>query len=351
MKVYQQHYRSVWADFQKKQIFIIDQTLLPFRFEIKSLSTVEEILTAIQTLQVRGAPAIGITGAYALWLSYYLHQGNIAKIENDKNKLIYSRPTAINLAKGIEFVWQAIQRTASEEVVYNQAETFATNELESCKQIGLYGIELIEAIYKQKQQPVNILTHCNAGWLACGDYGTALAPVFEAHQRKIPIHVWVDETRPLNQGSRITAWELHNENIPYHIIADNTGGLLMMNHLVDMVLVGADRITANGDVANKIGTYLKALCAKEHHIPFYVAAPLSTFDFSLCEGKDIIIEERNPNELKTIKAKVNNELSDVVLLPDEFSCKNYAFDVTPAKFIDAYITEKGIVKKPQDLTL
>ncbi len=341
MKVNGKHYQSVWADFASKEIYIVNQAILPYRFEIKTLRNTDEVIEAIKTLEVRGAPAIGITAAYALWLSYSLHNGNLDRVKEDKIKLFNSRPTAVNLSKGLEFVWEATTRSHNEELIYSAADTFAQNEIQACFAIGTNGIALIEQLYHTNGRPINILTHCNAGWLACGDYGTALAPIFEAHRRNIPVHVWVDETRPLNQGSRLTAWELHHEQIPYHIIADNTGGLLMMKDMVDMVIVGADRIAANGDVANKIGTYLKALAAHRHCIPFYVAAPLSTFDFTLNDGQQIIIEERNPEELRKI---ISSQLQYVDILPDDFRCLNYAFDITPADLITAYITERGIVK-------
>jgi S-methyl-5-thioribose-1-phosphate isomerase len=226
---------------------------------------------------------------------------------------------------------------------------FVNNEINACYKIGTYGVELIKAIHNQSSNIVNILTHCNAGWLACGDYGTALAPIFEANKQNIPIHVWVDETRPLNQGSRLTAWELYNEKIPFSVITDNTGGLLMMKHNVDMIIIGADRIARNGDVANKIGSYLKALAAVAHSIPFYVAAPISTFDFSLDSGDDIPIEQRHSSEIQSIQSFYNDEWISSELFPSDYQSINYAFDITPAKFINSFITEKGIYKNINDL--
>lgn len=352
MKVLDNHYQSVWANFQTKEIFIINQTLLPFKFKIKSLRTIEEVVESIKMLEVRGAPAIGIAAAYAMWLSYYNNKQNKELIQKDYESLIKSRPTAVNLKKGADFVYNFIlSEPENEHLVYLESLRYAENEILACKNIGLHGIKIIEDLYSKKGNRLNILTHCNAGWLACGDYGTALAPIFEAHRRSIPVHVWVDETRPLNQGSRLTAWELHHENISYNIIADNMAGLLMMQNKIDMVIVGADRIASNGDVANKIGTYLKALSAYEHNIPFYVAAPLSTFDKNINKGEEIVIEERQSDELKKIPVSVEGKYIIANIVPDDFSAKNYAFDITPAKFITAYITEKGIFSNIKDIVL
>ncbi len=350
MKVFGKHYLSVWADFHEKKIFIINQTLLPFEFKVKSLSNIDEVIIAIKNLEVRGAPAIGITASYAMWLSYFINKGNKSKIHNDYKNLLQSRPTAVNLKKGLDFVYSLIlQSFVNEEDVFLKAKNFSEKEIIACKKIGEYGVKLIEEIYKMSGSTVNILTHCNAGWLACGDFGTALSPIFEANKKNIPIHVWIDETRPLNQGSRLTAWELHHENIPYHIITDNSGGLLMHQQKVNMVIVGADTIALNGDVANKIGTYLKALAAKENNIPFYVAAPTSTFDRTITNGNEIIIEERNPDELRKISAFVEGEFKSVKIIPDNFYAINHAFDVTPAKYITAYITENGILNNLNEI--
>jgi methylthioribose-1-phosphate isomerase len=346
MKVNGTHYYSVWASENENCIHIINQKELPFDFRMKSLSTIGEIINAIKTLEVRGAPAIGITAAYAVWLSYLIHHGVFLEMKTDYEQLIKCRPTAVNLLRGADFVYRKIENSKSNinsNEVFHWAQQFAEQEISACQNIGKHGFEIIGNFYKNKNKPVNILTHCNAGWLACGDYGTALAPIFEAKKRGVPMHVWVDETRPLNQGSRITAWELHNEHIPFSIISDNAGGLLMMNGNVDCVIVGADRIVRNGDVANKIGTYLKALAAKEHHIPFYVAAPVSTFDMSLKSGKDIPVEMREGKELQKITGLYQNELHEVSLFPDDFSSVNAAFDITPAKFISGYICEKGVI--------
>lgn len=339
-------YRSVWADFKNKTIYIINQTKLPFEFVIKELKTIEGVIESIKKLEVRGAPAIGITAAYAIWLSFSVNKGIFAKIENDYNKLISSRPTAVNLKRAADFVFDKIKsQSLTENQVFELSQKFTNNEINACYKIGLNGVGIIEQIYKTKKSTVNILTHCNAGWLACGDFGTALSPIYEANKRNIPIHVWVDETRPLNQGSRLTAWELNAEKIPFSIISDNSGGLLMMNKQVDMTIVGADRIVKNGDTANKIGTYLKALAAKDNNIPFYVAAPMTTFDFSTQKGSDIKIEERKGNEMQLIRGKLDNEIIEIKQFPDEFNSINHAFDITPAKLITKYITENGIFKQ------
>lgn len=349
MKVNNKNYQSVWADFNSKKIYCIDQRKLPFLFSILDLKNLDDISNAINTMAIRGAPAIGITAAYAMWLAHYTRNGNLDLMQKDYNKLISLRPTAVNLKKGADYVYSIINNNIGDELIYERAVEFVNNEINACYKIGQYGAELIKRIYNSTQKQVNILTHCNAGWLACGDYGTALSPIFAANKQNIPIHIWVDETRPLNQGSRLTAWELYNENIPFSIITDNAGGLLMMKNQIDMVIVGADRITKNGDVANKIGTYLKALAASEHSIPFYVAAPISTFDFTLDSGDTIPIEKRNISEIQTIQSFYQNELIISELFPLDYPSLNFAFDITPAKFVNSFITEKGIFQNINQL--
>lgn len=345
MLVNGKHFTSVWAE--NDAVVIINQQKLPFEFELLKLFSVDEVIEAITSLKVRGAPAIGIAAAYAIWLSALK---NSKADVNEFDKLVKCRPTAINLKRGAEFVFnQATKLNLSKEQILNIAQNFANSEMEACKNIGKNGIKLIEGLCAQKGSELHILTHCNAGWLACGDYGTALAPIFEAHRRGIPIHVWVDETRPLNQGARLTAWELANENISFDIISDNSGALLMMQKQVDAVIVGADRIAKNGDVANKIGTYQKALAAKEHQVPFWVAAPLTTFDFSIETGMDIPIEQRKGNELQKISGLYNQKRIEVELFPSEYSAINHAFDITPTKFINMYITEKGVFNNIMDV--
>lgn len=343
MIAFGKQYRSVWADFETKKIMIIDQTKLPFLFEIKELTDIEQVVEAIKKLEVRGAPAIGIAAAYAMWLSAEINNCDYKKMLEDYKKLLESRPTAVNLKKGASYVFENQQKNTPKDF-FAKAQHFADNEVLACKNIGDNGLQIIENIYEQKGCQINILTHCNAGWLACGDWGTALSPIFAAHRKGIPLHVWVDETRPLNQGSRLTAWELMQEDISYSVITDNTGGLLMMNKKVDLVIVGADRIVANGDFANKIGTYLKALAANEHNVPFVVAAPISTFDIQTQKGSDIKIEKRSGKELSDVYVRVENKIILAQLLPDDFDATNYAFDITPASFVDYYITESGIFK-------
>jgi len=346
MQVNGVHYTSVWAD--GDSVVIINQQKLPFDFELLKLTEVGEVIEAIASLKVRGAPAIGIAAAYAMWLSA-IKNGEVTL--HDFTRLVECRPTAVNLRRGAEFVFnQAFQKGLSTNQVLLLAQKFAENEMEACRVIGFNGAALIEELFAKKSEQIHVLTHCNAGWLACGDYGTALAPIFEAHRRGVPIHVWVDETRPLNQGARLTAWELANEHISFDIISDNSGALLMMQNKVDCIVVGADRIVKNGDVANKIGTYQKALAAHEHHVPFWVAAPLTTFDFTIEKGMDIPIEQRNGEELQKIKGCYNNkERIEIELFPSSYPAMNHAFDITPAKFVDAYITEQGILKNTSEL--
>jgi len=338
MRVNNKNYRSVWAE--KNAIIIINQQKLPFEFELLRLTTLDEVIEAIKTLKVRGAPAIGIAAAWAMWLECY-NKGTIH--ETAYQKLIHCRPTAVNIKRGADAVYKNFLHYSNQsEQLWQAAQQFTDSEIEACKLIGQHGYKLLQQLYKEKQKTLNILTHCNAGWLACGDYGTALAPIFEAHHNGLPIHIWVDETRPLNQGARLTAWELANEQIPFDIISDNSGALLMMLNKVDAVIVGADRIVKNGDVANKIGTYQKALAAREHNIPFWVAAPHTTFDLSIDNGLQIPIEQRNGKELQFISGMYQQQRIEIALFPDSFSSVNHAFDITPASFVDAYITEKGI---------
>lgn len=339
------HYRSIWAE--KNAVVIINQQKLPFEFELLRLTSLDEVIDSIKTLKVRGAPAIGITAAWAMWLEYH-NTGTIA--QNRFQHLVNCRPTAVNLKRGAETVYSVfLKQSLNEESLWKIAEYFADSEIEACKNIGYHGFSLLKQMYHIKNRTLHILTHCNAGWLACGDYGTALSPIFEAHRNGLPLHVWVDETSPLYQGARLTAWELANEQIPFDIISDNTGALLMMQNKVDVVLVGADRIVKNGDIANKIGTYQKALAAREHDVPFWVAAPITSFDFSIENGTQIQIEQRDGKELRFISGMSKTQRHEIALFPNSYSSVNYAFDITPASFIDAYITEKGVFKTVKSL--
>ncbi|MFZ5939776.1 MAG: S-methyl-5-thioribose-1-phosphate isomerase [Bacteroidota bacterium] len=352
MKVNGIHYEAIWLKEDDPRVLcVIDQEKLPFRFVVKELRSVEETADAIRNMTVRGAPLIGAAAAFGLYLAV-LH----SRPESWKETMALSaamlkatRPTAVNLAWALERSLNAAEgagsKTEAVEELLNTALEITEGETENCRLIGENGLPLIEELHRTLRRPVNILTHCNAGWLACIDYGTALSPVYAAHDRGIPVHVWVDETRPLNQGARLTAWELGAHGVPHTVIADNTGGHLMQHGQVDLVLVGSDRTTLNGDVANKIGTYLKALAAKDNGIPFYVALPSSSIDFTLSGGlKEIPIEERSGDEVRYILGEPVNggEPQLVNLLPPNTPAVNYAFDVTPARLVSGLITERGI---------
>lgn len=354
MKINGKHYHTIWVKNENPHIIqIIDQRHLPYEFIVKSLKTIEDVYTAIKDMWVRGAPLIGVTAAYGMYLGLIsLNESDALnpKITEFAKYLESSRPTAVNLKFAIDLILNKITSanslTEKIKIAFEVANRLKADEIENCRLIGEKGYPLIEKIVKaKKSDTVNILTHCNAGWLACVDYGTATAPIYLAHEKGIKIHVWVDETRPRNQGARLTAFELEQQGIPHTIIADNTGGLLMQKGLVDMVVVGSDRTSANGDVANKIGTYLKALAAHDNNIPFYVALPLSTIDWNIEDGvKEIPIEQREQDEVKYIEGWYNNKLTKVRLTPESSPALNYGFDVTPAKYVTALITEKGVCK-------
>ncbi len=350
MKIKGQHYRTIWVKENEPGVVqTIDQRLLPFKFEILDLRKPEDFEWAIADMIVRGAPLIGVTAAYGMYAATLSKQSrhDIQKVAESLKK---TRPTAVDLFNSIERMTNAI-KTASDPVKQSQialslANQMAEESVDGCRKIGEYGLEIIKQISKKKNgEPVNILTHCNAGWLACIDYGTATAPVYLAHEEGIKVHVWVDETRPRNQGSRLTAFELGEHGVPHTVIADNTGGHLMQHGMVDMVIVGTDRTTRTGDVANKIGTYLKALAAHDNNIPFYVALPSSTFDWSIRNGiEEIPIETRSPKEVKYMEGWNGTEIDDVLLMPYSSKTANYGFDVTPGRLITGLITEKGICK-------
>ena len=346
------NYTTIWIHPEnKKTVQIINQQVLPFRFEVKDLTTVDDVYHAIKDMEVRGAPLIGAAGAMGLYLAT-LQLTDINRLEDEiKSAAAYlksSRPTAVNLGFAIDLITNAILESKSIEEAQSKALSLAEErvalELEYCRKIGEHGVKLIEEISKKKKgETVHILTHCNAGWLACIDYGTATAPIYLAHEKGINIHVWVDETRPRNQGSKLTAWELSQHGIKNTIIADNTGGHLMQHSKVDLVIVGSDRTTRRGDVANKIGTYLKALAAHDNKVPFYVALPSSTFDFTLFDGiTEIPIEERSAKEITHIEGISNNTLVEVDTSIENSGYLNYGFDVTPAKYVSGIITERGI---------
>ncbi len=347
------YYQSIWFDESDPSVIrVIDQNRLPFFFEIKELCSVEDIYNAISDLTVRGAPLIGAAAAFGIYLATLEETsltGHRNLLENAARYLISCRPTAVNLSRSVNYVMNKLKNEAPEdarEIALRAALEICEQEKENCRLIGEHGLPLIEEISKRKQgKPVNILTHCNAGWLACIDYGTATAPVYLAHGSGIPVHVWVDETRPRNQGSRLTAWELGQAGVPYTLITDNAGGHLMQHGMVDLVIVGSDRTTLSGDVANKIGTYLKALAAYDNNIPFYSAFPSSTFDFGISNGlNEIPVEERNPEEVSHVEGLTGGRIEHVRICPDNARSANYAFDVTPARLITGLITEKGICK-------
>jgi len=343
MKIEGKEYRTIW--FENNEVKIIDQTKLPHQFIIKDLKTVKDAINAIKTMEVRGAPLIGATAAYALVLSI-IENNDQSFLKKSAEDLINSRPTAINLKWAVDRIMKKLSGVNSNEILniaLNEAKEICEEDVKFCENIGLNGLKIIEEIYNKKKDTVNILTHCNAGWLATINWGTATSPIYHAHKKGIPVHVWVDETRPRNQGANITSYELNEEEIPNTIIADNTGGILMQRGEVDMCIVGTDRTLSTGDVANKIGTYLKALAAKDNNIPFYVALPSSTIDWDIKNYKDIPIEERNSEELSHIEGlDKNGNVKKVQIYPRKSKSMNLAFDVTPAKYVTGLITEKGI---------
>ena len=296
-------------------------------------------------MEVRGAPLIGATAAYGLVLAI-LENKDQSYLKKSAEDLIKSRPTAINLKWAVDRMINKLSGVNSEKILdiaLNEAKEICEEDIKFCENIGLNGLKIIEEIYNKKKNTVNILTHCNAGWLATINWGTATSPIYHAHKKGIPVHVWVDETRPRNQGANLTSYELNEEEIPNTIIADNTGGILMQRGEVDMCVVGTDRTLSNGDVCNKIGTYLKALAAYDNNVPFYVALPSSTIDWEIKNAKDIPIEERNSEELSHIEGiDENNEIKKVLIYPNKSKAMNLAFDVTPAKYVTGLITERGI---------
>jgi methylthioribose-1-phosphate isomerase len=343
LKINIKSYRTIW--FENNKVKIIDQTKLPHQFLIKELNSIQDAINAIKNMEVRGAPLIGATAAYGLVLAI-IEKNNLSYLKKSGEDLITSRPTAINLKWAVDRMMKKISGINSDEILniaLNEAKTIVEEDVSFCESIGLNGLKIIEKIAEKKKGIVNILTHCNAGWLATIDWGTATSPIYHAHKKGIRVHVWVDETRPRNQGANLTSYELNEEGIPNTIIADNTGGILMQRGQVDMCIVGTDRTLSNGDVCNKIGTYLKALAAKDNNIPFYVALPSSTIDWNIKDHKKIPIEERNSEELSHVEGlDKDNKLQKVLIYPQKSKSMNLAFDVTPAKYISGLITEKGV---------
>ncbi len=346
MKVGGAHYRTLWLAKDGHSVEIIDQTLLPHRFEIVALGSVEDAAGAIETMQVRGAPLIGATAAYGMALAADADSSDAA-LKAAAQMLAATRPTAVNLAWALEQMLGALRpapRSERRAIAYARAAAICDDDVETCRRIGEHGVPLLRKLAAASDPPLNILTHCNAGWLATVDWGTALSPIYQAHDLGIPVHVWVDETRPRNQGASLTAWELGQHGVPHTLIADNTGGHLMQKGLVDLCITGSDRTTSHGDVANKIGTYLKALAARDNSLPFYVALPHSTIDWSLRDGlAEIPIEERDPGELTRISGRdKHGEIVEVDVAPPGSPAANYAFDVTPARLVSGLITERGV---------
>ncbi|MBT4415786.1 MAG: S-methyl-5-thioribose-1-phosphate isomerase [Flavobacteriaceae bacterium] len=343
MRIEGKEFKTIW--YENNVVKIIDQTKLPHKFIIKDLRTIKDAINAIKIMEVRGAPLIGGTAAYGVVLAIKENK-NLEFIKKSAEELIQSRPTAINLKWAVDRMMKKLSGINSDQILdiaLNEAKEICDEDEKFCKSIGINGLKIIEAIYKKKNDTVNILTHCNAGWLATINWGTATSPIYHAHKKGIPVHVWVDETRPRNQGANLTSYELNEEEIPNTIIADNTGGILMQRGEIDMCIVGTDRTLSNGDVCNKIGTYLKALAAHDNNVPFYVALPSSTIDWDTMDAKNIPIEERNSEELSHIEGiDENNEIKKVLIYPNKSKAMNLAFDVTPAKYVTGLITEKGI---------
>ena len=347
MNVNGQHYRTIWLkESDARCVQVIDQRYLPHEFVIEELTTVAQAATAIQEMHVRGAGLIGATAAYGMYLATMEGSGEF--LSQAAADLKATRPTAVNLGWAVDRQAQAIARGESgaekTAIALATAKQIADEDAEYCRRIGEHGLKLIESLSRQKNgAPVNVLTHCNAGWLAFVDHGSATAPVYAAHDGGIAVHVWVDETRPRSQGAKLTAWELGQHGVPHTVIADNTGGHLMQHGMVDLVIVGTDRTTYTGDVANKIGTYLKALAARDNNVPFYVALPSSSFDWVMRDGlAEIPIEERGSQEVKHADGWHQGQRAEVLVAPAGSAAANYGFDVTPRRLVTGLITERGI---------
>ena len=349
MRIEGKNYKTIW--FENNCVKIIDQTKLPHNFVIKDIKTVKDTINAIKNMEVRGAPLIGATAAYGLVLSI-LECNDNTFLKQSAKKLIESRPTAINLKWAVDRMMNKLSGINSEkilELAINEADKICTEDINFCERIGINGLKIIEEIFNKKKDTINILTHCNAGWLATINWGTATSPIYHAHKKGIPVHVWVDETRPRNQGANLTSFELNEENIPNTIISDNAGGILMQRGKVDICIVGTDRTLSNGDVCNKVGTYLKALAAKDNNVPFYVALPSSTIDWDTKNYYDIPIEERSSSELSHVEGlDENNNIKKILIYPKKSKSMNLAFDITPAKYVSGLITEKGICEASLD---
>jgi methylthioribose-1-phosphate isomerase len=349
MRVDGKNTRSIWLEADGWSVGVIDQSQLPHRFATIRLTTLDDAARAIATMQVRGAPLIGATAAYGVCLALRADASDEA-LERAVAKLMATRPTAINLKWALDEMVGAVRNRPRDDRIaaaYRRAAEICDQDVAINQAIGDHGARLIAAIAAKKTsaQPVQVLTHCNAGWLATVDFGTALAPIYVAHDQGVPLHVWVDETRPRNQGAALTAWELGQHGVPHTVIPDNTGGHLMQHGMVDMVIVGTDRVTADGDVCNKIGTYLKALAAKDNGVPFYVGLPSPTIDFSVSDGlAEIPIEQRSADEVATVTGRtIDGRVETVRIVPEGSAVANYGFDVTPARLVTGLVTERGII--------
>ena len=354
MKVGARHYHTIWLNPDGRSVDIIDQRWLPHEFRVVTLKTVDDVATAICDMWVRGAPLIGVTAAYGVAIAMAGDASN-AGLDKVWDTLHKTRPTAINLKWALDdmrAILRALPEAKRRDAAYARAAAIAEEDVLLNRAIGGHGLSVIKQIAARKKpgEPVNVLTHCNAGWLATVDYGTATAPIYLASEEGIPVHVYVDETRPRNQGAQLTAWELNNHGVPHTLIVDNAGGHLMQHGQVDMVIVGTDRTTAHGDVCNKIGTYLKALAARDNNVPFYVALPSPTIDWTVHDGvKEIPIEERNAEEVSFVQGRGSDGATvRVRISPEGSPAANPAFDVTPARLITGLITERGIAKASAD---
>jgi methylthioribose-1-phosphate isomerase len=355
MRVQNEHFRSIWLDNFDHKVHIVDQTELPHRFVVQQLTNLKETAHAIKYMQVRGAPLIGVAAAFGMYLAMH-DDSSDRNIENAYSVLLSTRPTAVNLKWALDQMRSKLLAVPEEqrtELAKITATDLSDDDVKLNESIGDHGFALLKQVVVNKKnstEPLNILTHCNAGWLATVDWGTALAPIYKAHEAGMPVHVYVDETRPRNQGASLTAWELSQHGVPHTIIADNAGGHLMQQGKIDLCIVGSDRTTSSGDVCNKIGTYLKALSAHDNNIPFYVALPSSTIDWTISDGlKEIPIEERSPEELSVVKGtQESGEVVSVNIYPKGSDIANPAFDVTPAKYVTALITERGICEASEE---
>jgi len=358
MKIKGVDHHTIWVkEDDKKIVQVFDQRFFPHQIEVFNISTTDQAAFAIKEMVVRGAPLIGVTAAYGMYLACIEAEdkNNPDKyLEEVAAKLNATRPTAVNLAWAIDEMLKALSPISDTKertkIALQTANKIKEDDINISKKIGEFGLPLIQEIAEHKNgEVVNVLTHCNAGWLATIDWGTALSPIYHAQKEGVNIHVWVDETRPRNQGANLTAFELNEQGVPHTLINDNTGGHLMQHGMVDIVIVGTDRTAGNGDVANKIGTYLKALAAHDNNVPFYVGLPSSTLDCSIMDGvKEIPIETRDENEVKYMQGKVDGEIKSVLICPEDTPALNYGFDVTPAKYVTGLITERGVCEASEN---